>query len=84
MEETLKLNDGTKLGGHALLSDGTLWIYLDSSTMADAFPLLNDPEKTKRITETRWGEKTVFTGYSHLFCIREESEGMLSAGLRKG
>ena len=49
MEETLKLNDGTKLGGHALLSDGTLWIYLDSSTLADAFPLLNDPEKTKRI-----------------------------------
>lgn len=81
--ETLTLNDGTVLNGHALESDGVLWVYLDEGTLTNSFPILNDPDKTIRIHEDRYGELTDYVGYRHLFCIREEDGGMLSAGLRK-
>ena len=42
--ETLTLNDGTVLNGHALESDGVLWIYLDEGTLTNSFPILNDPD----------------------------------------
>ena len=83
MQEKLTLNDGTELEGHAIESNGVLYIYMYNITFADVFELLIVPEKTERIDMVRYGNETVFTGYNHLFCLREESGGMISAGLKK-
>ena len=48
-----------------------------------SFALLNDPEKAKKITMDRGGERTVFRGFKELFCIRKEDGNFISAGLRK-
>lgn len=82
MNETLILNDGTQLNGHAIETDGTLWLYLNAGTMGDVFSLLNDPEKTKVIKASQYGAEKAYKGYKHLFCIREETT-QISAGLRK-
>lgn len=82
MNEMLTLNDGTQLGGHCIEADGTLWLYLEKALLAELFPLLNDPEKTKVIRASRYGAETTIRGYKHLFCIREETN-QVNAGLRK-
>lgn len=81
--DTLKLNDGTELAGHALETDGVMYLYIEHMSMAEGWPLLSDPEKTGRIEETRYGRTAVHTGWNHLFCMREELGGMLSAGLKR-
>ena len=83
MDETLKLTDGTVLSGHALLSGNDLLLYITGMTLADGYPVLSDEAKVNHITEDRFGEKTTYDGYRHLFFIREELSGMLTAGLRK-
>ena len=83
MDETLKLNDGTVLNGHVLESGGDLFLYVYGSSLTDLYPLLSVPAKTKQIVADRYGEKTTYTGYNYLYCIREEVTGMCSAGLRK-
>ena len=83
MDETLRLNDGTLLNGHALLTGNDLLLYISGMTLAEAYPLLSDEGKVNHITEDRYGEKTTYDGYRHLFFIREELSGMLTAGLRK-
>lgn len=83
MDETLRLSDGTVMNGHALLTGSDLLLYITGWTLADAYPLLSDGAKVNHITEDRFGEKTTYDGYRHLFFIREELSGMLTAGLRK-
>lgn len=85
MDQLLILNDGTRLfPAHAILASGTLWIYLDGQiTMAEAFELLNDPEKTVKITADEFGSVTEYTGYTDLFCIRREDYGQVNAGLKR-
>ena len=81
--EKLKLNDGTEFSGHVLETDGVMYVYAETMTMAEGWLLLSDPEKTCRIEETRYGHTTIHEGWNHLFCMREEQGGMLSAGLKK-
>lgn len=85
MGEILILNDGTRLmPAHATLAGGTLWIYLDGQvTLAEAFELLNDPEKTGKITADEYGSITEYTGYTDLYCIRREDYGQVNAGLKR-
>ena len=83
MNEKLTLNDGTEIAGHMYEIDGRLFVYMSGITLAEAFSLLIDPEKTKKITENRYGEITTITGYNHLYAISEESESMISAVLKK-
>lgn len=84
MDQVLTLNDGTALGGsYAIENDGKLWVYVHTEIrFAELFALLNDPEKTKKITGNQGGNKTTWRGYKELFCIRKE-DGFFSAGLRK-
>lgn len=84
MQEKLILNDGTELAGHAIEDGDVLWVYLDNMTMVTGGPLLMDPEKTKIIKADRYGEKATYIGFDHLYCISEENNGQLSAGLKKG
>ena len=83
MNETLTLNDGTVLNGHALKSGSDLFLYVYGSSLAELYPLVSDAEKTVKIDEDRYGDLTTYTGYNYLYCIREELTGMVSAGLRK-
>ena len=82
MNETLTLNDGTVLNGHALGSEDELFLYVYGTTLADLYPLISDAEKTAKIQEDRNGDQMIYTGYNYLYSIREERSGMVSAGLR--
>jgi len=83
MEEKLRLNDGSEIPGRAIPSGDVLYVYLDNCTMDEGYPILSDPAKTRRIEAFSYGDRTEYKGYTHLFCLREESMGVLSAGLRK-
>ena len=47
--ETLKLKNGKTINGHALESDGRLFLYMYYITITYAFNALIDPNKTKVI-----------------------------------
>ena len=83
MDEKLILNDGTEIKGYFIISDSRLFVYMTDISLADAFALMNDPEKTKVIKEDRYGEKTTARGFKHLYTITEESDNMVSAALKK-
>lgn len=85
MDQTLQIGNAVLVGSYAFLSGDVLWVYVYAEiSLADLFAMLNEPENTQEIRASRFGEETVFTGYTELFCIRKEEEGFLSAGLRKG
>lgn len=83
MDEKLTLNDGTELTGHMLETESRLFVYVWEKTMAEAFELLNDPERTKKIVADRYGATQTVKGYKHLVSISEEAGGMVSASLKK-
>lgn len=83
MDEKLTLNDGTEMTGHLLESGSRLFVYVYELTLAEAFEVLNDPERTKKIVAEQYGVKATVRGYKHLVAISEESGGMISASLRK-
>jgi len=83
MDETLTLNDGTELVGHLLETENRLFVYVWEKTLAEAFELLNDPERTKKIVAERYGETKTVKGYKHLVSISEESGGMIAGSLKK-
>ena len=81
--ETLVFANGQSFTGHCLETGGKLWLYLQDVSLADAFQTLTAPENTQTIRAMRYGKETVITGYNHLFCVSEESDGTVNAGLRK-
>lgn len=83
MEEKLTLNDGTELQGHAIETEPRLFVYVWGKTLTEAFELLDDPEKTKKIVAERYGETQTVRGYKRLMSISDEGNGMISASLKK-
>ena len=83
MDEKLTLNDGTELTGHLLETETRLFVYVWELSLAEAFELLNDPEKTKKIIADRYGETKTVKGYKHLMSISEETGGMIAGSLKK-
>lgn len=83
MNEAFTLKDGTVVNGHVIESDNILFVYMYGVAMQDAFNLLIDPGKTEEISAGEGEQRIVYSGYNHLFCIREEGGGMISAGLKK-
>ena len=81
--ETLKLKNGQTINGHALESDGRLFLYMYNITLTDAFNALIDPNNTKVIKEDRYGIETTYRGYNHLRAISEEMGGMICTTLTK-
>ncbi len=81
--ETLVFANGQSFTGHYLETGGKLWLYLQNVSLSEAFQTLCDPENTISIRAVRYGKETVVTGYTHLFCVSEESDGTVNAGLRK-
>ena len=84
MDEKLILNDGTEIKGHYIETELRLFVYVWELTLTEAFELLNDPEKTKKITMIRNGVTQVVKGYKKLMSISEESGGMIASSLKKG
>lgn len=82
--QTLTLNDGTVLqNSHVLRDRNILWFYLQEITFAGAFELMANAEKTARIEQDAYGSVTAFEGYTDLFCLRREDDGMITGGLYK-
>lgn len=81
MESKLILNDGTELEqSEALESNGKLFVYIRNGIgLRDAFDLLIDSEKTRKITQKRYGITTVINGYEKLTAIRDEGKGLITA-----
>lgn len=84
MNEKLTLNDGTEITGHLIETETRLFLYMYGITLAEAFNLLNDPEKTKKIVAVRYGETATVKGYKKLMSISVERDDMISASLKKG
>lgn len=84
MPEKLTLSNGAEIAGHAQETDDVLFLYMYGITLAEAFALLIEPENTMRILEERGGTETVHEGFGHLYSVREESGGMISAGIKRG
>lgn len=83
MNETFTLKDGTVMNGYVIESDGVLFVYMFETTFQDAFNLLIDPAKTERIDASKGTHEIIYTGYNHLYSVREESNGLVTAGLKK-
>ena len=83
---TLTLNNGSVLNdSYCYASDNTLWVYISNEyTLSQAFMLLSYPENTEHIVCNQYGVETVFDGYTHLYSITEETDGRISAGIKKG
>ena len=81
--ETLTLSDGTVFAGHCFESDGVLWVYINDSTLTEVFTHWNDPAKTNSIVFDNYGTKITFTGYNHMYFVREEDGTLVTTGLKK-
>ena len=87
MDEMITLANGREFHStHVIESDGTLFIYDSDSeeTLRTVFDDLYESEGTAVITATRFGEEQVYTGYTALIFVRKESDGQITAGLKKG
>lgn len=83
MESKLIFNDGTELlQSEALENDGKLFVYVRNGIgLREVFELLIDSEKTKKITQERYGTTTVINGYEKLIAVRDEGNGLITAVL---
>ena len=83
MDEKLILRDGTELEGHLLETETRLFVYVYNLTLAEAFEVFDDPDKTAEIEAEQYGQTKTVSGYNHMVSISEEAGGMVSASLRK-
>ena len=81
--ETLTFTNGQTVSGHCLESGGKLWLYMNGIPFADAIQILLSQKNFETIRASRYGRESVFTGYNHFFCISEEKNGMVNAGIKK-
>ena len=80
--ETITLNDGTVLeNSHVVLGRNILWFYLNGISFNDAFTLMSDPDNTVEIVAEQYGVETTYTGYTDLFSLTREDDGMITGGL---
>lgn len=79
----LIFNDGTELFGDAVESDISLTLYLGTEPLGYYFPILNDPEKTKKIESINNTGEYTYIGYTHLTMIQEYPSGSVVASLKK-
>ena len=89
--ETITLNDGTVINDAVTIGAiPGLWVHIQNGlTLAEAFTLFSDPEKTSVITSDKSepnkpNEGTVYEGYTDLFMLKREDDGMIVVGLHKG
>lgn len=65
---------------------GILYLYIEAqdATLRSIFDLLYEqPDRTGRIVSEEYGERLEFAGYEQLFSVRQESERLITAGLKR-
>lgn len=86
MDEMIILTDGTEFQrSHILMASGMMFLYIqdENASMRDVFLALDDPEKTAKIAVRRYGEDTVYEGYTELMSIGKEPSVQISAVIRR-
>lgn len=71
--QTVELANGSQIAGTAYATEDErcLWVWLQDSTMREAYTLFSDPENTAVITShTTQKFNPVFTGYTELTLIK--------------
>ena len=81
--ETLTFANGQTVNGHCLESGNRLWLYMEGISFMDAIALLSDPNNYSIIRAYRYCAEKEITGYTHFYCVSEEDNGMISAGIKK-
>lgn len=87
MEQKITLADGTVIqNAYAMLVDGNLFIYINDTgaDIGQIFDLLRNAKKTKRIRSQAFGDDVTYQKYTKIYFIREEDNGFINAGMRKG
>lgn len=87
MDEYVTLKNGRKFKNTHILPSGRDVIFLyvhdtEKETMKSIFDALYESEATGKITEHRYGQKTVYEGYTELVGVQKE-EYQVCATLRK-
>ena len=74
MDEYLILNNGTRVPDAHCLEDGVnLFVYITGEAeLMNILQLFSDPENTRVIKASRFGEKTTYTGYTELYSMSRE------------
>ena len=86
MEQKITLADGTVIhNAYAVLVSGDLFIYITSTALdiREVWNLLSNTKKTKRIRSQAFGDDVTYQKYTDIYFIRRETDGSMSAGLRK-
>ncbi len=83
MYGTLTLNDGTEITGYYIETETRLFLYMFGYDLTTLFNILSESDKTSVIRMNRNGQESQVSGYNHLYCISEERNGMITAGLKK-
>lgn len=82
MADKITLNDGTELTGSVIQDENILWLYIAGETFVSVFNCLSNQDKTRIIKVHEYNVTNKYTGYTHLFSLREEP-GNICAGLER-
>ena len=89
--ETIRLNDGTVIQNVLTIEAIVgLWVHIQGGlSFSEAYELFSDPDATSVITSDkrephRPEEDTVYEGYTDLYMLKREDDGMIVVGLHKG
>lgn len=80
------LADGTYLNAEAGYANGDLWIWMrdNTVTITDVFPLVSDPEKTRKITDVITANtQQTWEGFTRLVTMSTDYDNYVSVRLRK-
>lgn len=86
MDEYIILADGMEIqGAHILpLNADSIIVYVKGgATMAQMFSWFGDFNRTRSIRAYQYGEESERNGYTELYALRLENDGLATACLRK-
>ena len=88
--ETITLNDGTVISNvDSIEAIVGLWLHIHSGVnFSGAYQLFSDPMRTAVITSDRTtpakpDDNTVYEGYTDLYMLKREDNGVIVVGLHK-
>ncbi len=74
MDEFLILNNNAKIrDAHCLQDDANLFVYITGEAdLMQVLQLFSVPKNTKKIKASRFGEESVYVGYTQLYSMSRE------------
>lgn len=83
MDEALTFGNGKVVNGNGLETETRLFLYLYGLSFDEVYKLLKSYKNTEAITWKRYSDVGEWTGYKTLMSISVETDGMISASLRR-